>query len=159
MESVCRWTVLACHCNTKLRPFTVASSSTKFICWVSFVGQSHYASSRMSSCLSNATPVAKELVSTHVFNSSLDTLQLPWTGSSRVTLTSTSFTTCLRETSSTGLSPPLVTTVTRLFRASAITRSQPQTGKWPTNFPHMENMVGRVIPVGDSGIAFPCFQR
>ena len=38
MESVCRWTVLACHCNVRLRPFTVASSSAKFICRASFVG-------------------------------------------------------------------------------------------------------------------------
>ena len=36
-EYVCRLTVLACHCNARLRPFTVASSTAKSICWALFV--------------------------------------------------------------------------------------------------------------------------
>ena len=38
--AMCRWTILACHCNVRLRPFTEVSSSAKFICWASFVGRS-----------------------------------------------------------------------------------------------------------------------
>ena len=119
MESVCRWTVLACHFNTRLRPFTMASSSAKFICWALFVRWSQHASSRMSPCLSNTMLVANKLVSTHAFNSSPNTLLLPWTGSSLIILACTSSTTCLREASSTRSSHRLVTAVTRLFRTPA----------------------------------------
>ena len=94
----------------------------------------------------------------YVFNSSLDTLQLPWTGPSRVTLTSTSSTTRLSEASLTRSSHPLVTAVTHLFRTPAIMHSQLQTGKWPTNLPHMRNMVRHVISAGGSGITILHFQ-
>ena len=107
-------------------------------------------------CLSNTTPVANQLASTHAFNSSPDTLQLPWTGSSQVTLISTSSMTSLREASSTGSSHFLVM---HLFRTPAIMHSQLQTEKWPTNFPHMENTVRHVISAGGSGIAVPHFQH
>ena len=89
------------------RPHCYSLDSAKFICRVLFVGQCQHASFRMSPCLSNTTPVANELASTHVFNPSPDTLQLPWTGSSQVTLASTSSTTHLREASLTGSSHPL----------------------------------------------------
>ena len=158
-ESLCRWTVLVCHCNARLRPFTMVSTSAKFIYWASFVGRSQHASSRMSPCLSYTTLVANDLKSTHGFNSFLHTLQLPQTGSSQVNLASTSSTTRLREASSTGSSHPLVTAVTHLFRTLAITRSQLQTENWPTNFSHMEKTVRHVISAGGSGIAVPRFQH
>ena len=135
---------------------SVESRSAKFICWASFVRWRQYASSRMSPCLSNTMPVANELASTYAFNSSLDMLQFPRTGSSRVTLASTSSMIRLGEASSARSSHLLITAVTHLFRTLAIMHSQPQTGKWPTNFPHMENMVWRVISAGGSGITVPC---
>ena len=98
------------------------------------------------------------LLDAHAFNSSPDTLQSPWTGSLQVFLTSTPSMTCLSETASTGSSHSLVTVVTHLFRTLAITHSQLQTGKCPTNFWHMENMVCHVISAGGSGIAVPRFQ-
>ena len=116
-------------------------------------------SSRTSLCLSNTTPVANELASTHVFNPSPDTLQLPQTRSSQVTLANTSSTTRLREATSTRSSDPLVTAVTCLFRTLAIMHSQLQTRKWPTNFPHMENTVRRAISAGVFKIAVSHFKR
>lgn len=48
-------------------PFSIASISAKFICWTSFSGRSQQASSTTDSCLSNATPFARELRSTHTY--------------------------------------------------------------------------------------------
>ena len=53
--------------------------------------------------------------------------------------------------------PAVMSDVLRLINATA-TRSQPPTGRCPTNLPHRENMFRRVRTRGMSGILFPLLQ-
>ena len=133
----------------------VVSSSIKFICWESLARQSQQASSRMVPCLSNTTLVTKEHASTHTFNPSLVMLQLPRAGSSQHTFFNTSVITCLKGTSLSGSSHPLVIVFTCLFIISC--GATHKWGKCPTSFPQIENVVHCVISTGSSGItvSFP----
>ena len=69
IESVFKCMTLHFHCNTRLMPFSAASSSAKLMCWASFVGCSQHTSSKTTSLRSRSMPVARELVSTHTLMS------------------------------------------------------------------------------------------
>ena len=84
-ESVFLCSTLHYHWRAKLMPFNTASSLARLIFGASFSGHSQQASSSTVSCLSNATPIAKELASTHMFSSHPSTYQSPWTGLSHHT--------------------------------------------------------------------------
>ena len=95
-ESVYRCTTSACHCNARLIPFIIASSSARFIYCTSFIGQSQHAFSSIVPWFSKITLITRELASTHEFISSPAMYTSPWAGSSWCTLVSISTTICLR---------------------------------------------------------------
>ena len=154
-----RCTTLACHWSARLRPFSVASSSTKLICWASFFRRSQYASSKTVPNRSNTTPVAKELASTHAFSSCPDTCHSPWARSLLRTLVYVSAIICLRESSSTISSHPSVTAVVHLFSTPVVAWNHPQTDKCPTNLPQIENVMRRFNTQGNSGTGLSHFYR
>ena len=78
-ESVFTSSTLPCHWRAKLMPFNMPS---KLMCWVSASGHNQQASSNTISRYSKATPIARELASTHTFSSMLSTHQSPQAGSS-----------------------------------------------------------------------------
>ena len=128
----------------------MASSSAKFMCCISFIGQSQHASSSIAPQFTKATPIARELASTHEFMSSPATHQSPWAGSSWHTLVSISTTICFRGASFTVYCHPFVTKLDCLFIIPMATRSHQQIGKCPTNFPQKENPVHCISVTGSS---------
>ena len=127
-------------------PLIMASSSVRIICWESFAGRNQQVSS-------TTAPVARELVSTHTL-----THHLPRAGSSLRTLVRTSLIMVLRGASSILSSHPAVTSDAPRLMNTIATRSQPPTGRCPTNLPHSENTFRHVTTRGMSGILFPLLQ-
>ena len=157
--SVFTCSALHCHWRAKLMPFNTASSSARLICWASFSGRSQQASSSTVSCLSNATPIAKELASTQTFSSRPSTHQSPWTGSSHCTESTISDIIRCGKLSFVLSSQPFVTELALLLSTPQATRSQPHTGKCPTSLLHKENSARRVTISGASGTMLPRFHR
>ena len=121
-------------------------------------GRNEQASSTTAPSYTSDTPVARELASTHTLRVWPSTYHLPRAGSILRTLVRTSLIMVLRGTSSIFSSHPAVTSdALRLMNATA-TRSQPITGKCPTNLLHSENTFRRVMTRGMSGILFPLLQ-
>ena len=132
---------LALHWSTKLMPFNTASSLARLICWVSFSGHSQQASSSTVLCLFNATPIAKELASTHTFSSRPSTYQSPWAGSSCCTESTVSDIIRCSKLSLVSSFQPFVTELALLLSTPQATRSQPHTGKYLTSLPHKGNIA------------------
>ena len=139
----------------KIEAFTVALSFAKFMCWALLARQSQQGSSKMALYLSNPNPGRQRACINQCIQF--------FSGHTPVTLSrlitahffNTSVTTCLKRTSITGLSHPLATMFTRLFISCTATS---KSGKYPTSFSLIKNMVHHVILTGGSGIAVPCFQ-
>ena len=148
-----------CHWRAKLMPFNTASNSARLICWASFSGCSQQASSSIVSCLSNATPIIKELASTHTFSSCPSTHQSPWAGLSRRTESTVSDIICCSKLSLISSSQPFVTELALLLSTLQATWSKPHTGKCPTSLPHKENTACCVTISGASGTMLPRFHR
>ena len=157
-ESVNKCKVVIFQRIAKFIPLIMASSSVRLICWESFSGHNQQASSTTAPSYSSDTPVVRELASTHMLRAWPLTHHLSHTGSSLCTLVRTSLIMVLREVSSILSTHPVVTSdALRLMKATA-TRSQPPTGRYPTNLPHSENTFRRVTTRGMSGILFPLLQ-
>ena len=158
-QSVFSCSTLRCQWRAKLMHFNTASSSARLICWASFSGRSQQVSSSTVSCLSNATPIAKELASTHTFSSRPSEHQSPWAGSSRCTESTVSDIIRCSKLSLISSSQPFVTELSLLLSTPQATRSQPHTGKCPTSLPHKENTARRVTISGASVTMLPRFHR
>ena len=92
------------------------------------------------------------ILRTHI---SLAAFVLP--GLSHLVSISTSI--CLRGRFFTVSCHPFVNILARPFIIPVTARSHPQAGKYPTNFPQMDNTLCRVSVTGSSGNEFPCFHR
>ena len=158
-ESVFTCSTLHCHWRAKLMPFNMAFSLGRLIYWALFSGRSQQASSSTVSCLSNATPIAKELASTHTFNSRPSTHQSPWAGSSHLTESTVSDIIRCSKLSLVSSSQPFVTEFALFLSTPQATRSQPHTGKCLTSLPHKESTARHVTISGASGTMLPHFHR
>ena len=157
-ESVNKCRVVVFQRIAKFIPLIMASSSARLMCWESFVGRNQRASSTTAPSYTSDTLVARELASTHTLRAWPSTHHLPYAGSSLCILMRTSLIMVLRGASSILSSHPAVTSdAVRLMNATA-TRSQPPTGRCPTNLPHSENTFRRVTTRGMSGILLPLLQ-
>ena len=125
-------------------PFNTASRSARLIYWVSFSGRSQQASSNTVLCLSNATPIAKELASTHMFSSNPSTHQSPWAGSPHHTESTVSDIIRCSKLSLVSSSQPFVIELALLLSTLQATWSQPHTGKCSISLPHKENTARHV---------------
>ena len=142
----------------KFNPLIMASSSVRLICWESFAGRNQQASSTTAPSYTSDTLVAKELASTHTLRAWPSTHHFPRTRSSLHTLVRTSLIMVLRGALSILSSHPAVTSDALCLMNATATRSQPPTGRSPTNLPHSENTFRRVTTRGMSGILFPLLQ-
>ena len=157
-ESVNKCKVVVFQRIAKFIPLIIASSSAKLICRESFAGHNQQASSTTAPSHTSDMPVARELASTHTLRAWPSTHHLPCAGSSLHILVRTSLIMVLRGALSILSSHPVVTSdALRLMNATA-TRSQPPTGRCPTNLPHSENKFHRVTTRGMSGILFLLLQ-
>lgn len=112
----------------KLRPFSIASSSTRLICWTLFVGWSQHASSRKAVSFQ--------------YHTSLVIHQSPQAESSWRILVIILANICLRGMLFTVSPHPFVTAVSHLFiPPSFLARSHLQTGKCPNNFLQVEKTL------------------
>ena len=134
-------------------PFSAALSSAKLMCWASFAGRSHHASSKTTSSRCRSTPVARELVSTYTLMSCPVTHHRPCEGSLCITLAIVSWTICCSGASSVVSSHHWVMALALHFIIPIATRSH------PISFPHREKIVQRVTTSGTSGITLPRFHR
>ena len=146
-----------CHWRAKLMPFNIVSSSARLIYLASFSGHSQQASSSTVLCLSNATPIAKELASTHTFSFCPSTHQSPWAWLSRRTESTVSDIICCSMLTLVSSSQPFVTELALLLSTPQATWSQPNTGKCLTSLPHKENTARCVTISGASETMLPRF--
>ena len=158
-ESVNKCKVVAFQRIAKFIPLIMASSSVRLICWESFVGHNQQASTTTAPSYTSDTPVARELASTHTLRAWPSTYHLPHVGSSLRTLVRTSLIMVSRGASSILSSHPAVTSDALRWMNATATRSQPPTGRCPTNMPHSENMFRHVTTQGISGILFPFYRE
>ena len=133
----------------QLKPFSVSSSSAMLVCWTSPVGQNHHASSSTVPLLSNTPPIAREFASTHAFSSPV-TQQIPQICHLGILLSvlqlSVAWERHLSWCHSTHLLPCLPVLIVSVSKWS-----HPQTGKYPTNFPLVENTTRHVSVTESSG--------
>ena len=158
-ESVFMGSTLPCHRRVQLIPFNAASSSAKLMCWASASDRSQQTSSNTVSRHSKATPIARELASTHTFSSWLSTHQSPQAGSSCYTDSMVSDIIRCSTVSLASSSQSFATELARFLNIPQATRSQLHTGRFPTSRPHKEKTVRRVTTLGTSGTTLSRFNR
>ena len=150
-ESVRRWITLAFQCSARLMPLNTVSSSARLMCLSACTGRSQLASSMMAPSYSIATPVARELASTHTVTSWPSVHQSPHAGSVCDDLITISSSIQHNMGSCVSSSHPVVTVLALRFTNAAATRSQPHTGKCPVSRPHTEKTAQHVSTLGTFG--------
>ena len=116
-----------------------------------FSSCSQQASSSTDLCLSKATPIIKELASTHTFRSWPSTHQSPQARSSHCIEPMVSDTMHWRRASLFSLSQPFMIEFVLLLSILQATWSQPHTERCPTSLLHKENTVHHMTIPGVIG--------
>ena len=132
-------------------PLNTASSSARLMSLSVCTGRSQLLSSITAPSYSIATPVARELASTHTVTSRPFTHQSPRAGSVCDDLITISSSIRRNMGSRVSSSHPSVKAFALRFTNAAATRSQPHTGKCPVSRPHTEKMARRVSTLGTCG--------
>ena len=147
-ESVWRCSIVAFQINAMFTPFSTASSSAKFMCYVSLSFRNQLASSTAAQSCSSDTPVARKLAPTQTSSSGSLTHYFPRTGSSWRILAMTSFIIVVKGTSITLSSQPFVMSAALRLMNAAATLDHLTIGKSPTR-------LRRVKMCGTLGTLFP----